>query len=186
MLFLGFSRPFWKNLFSQGGNDFRQGSFLILWLFCLRLLRPFFVFCFFQASEAHYGKTYLLRVVTTFNKDHFALYDFWGALLFFSGFYDFRQGSFFILCFFCLPRLLRPFCLGVWSGLVVWKFLKRKSVSFILRWFLVVLGLFLVVIVIVNWSLKLWNYDNPRTKSQHNNLTLEAPQSQNKEGNIKI
>ena len=46
----------------------------------------FFVFCFFWASEAHYGKTYLLRVVTTFDKDHFSLYD-----------------------FFC-PNFLRPFC----------------------------------------------------------------------------
>ena len=90
---------------------------------------PFLFFCFFWASEAHYGKTYLLRVVKIFDKDHFSLYDFFCPRLlrpfcFFSGFRgpfstnlftpggnDFRQGSFFILCFFCPPRLLRPFLL---------------------------------------------------------------------------
>ena len=35
-----------------------------------------FYFCFFRASEAHYGKTYLLEVVTIFDKDHFSFNDF--------------------------------------------------------------------------------------------------------------
>ena len=88
LLFSGFRGPLRKNLFTQGGNNFRQGSFFIIWLFCPRLLRPF---CFFRASEALFRQTYLLQVVTIFDKDHFSLYD-----------------------FFCPPRLLRPFCLGVW------------------------------------------------------------------------
>ena len=78
--------------------------------------RPFLFFAFFLASEAHYGKTYLLRVVTTFNKDHFALYDFWGALLFFSGFYDFRQGSFLILWLFLSEASEALFCFLLFSG----------------------------------------------------------------------
>ena len=61
------------NLFTQGGNDFRHGSFFIIWLFCPRLLRPF---CFFRASEALFRQTYLLQVVTIFDKDHFSFYVF--------------------------------------------------------------------------------------------------------------
>ena len=83
LLFSGLRGPLRKNLFTRGGNDFRQGSFFINDFF---LLRPFFVFCCFWASEALFGKIYLLEVVTIFNKDHFLFYD-----------------------FFC-PRLLRPFC----------------------------------------------------------------------------
>ena len=73
LLFSGFRGPLRKNLFTQGGNDFRQGSFFIIWLFCPRLLRPF---CFFRASEALFRQTYLLRVVTIFDKDHFSFYVF--------------------------------------------------------------------------------------------------------------
>ena len=72
----GLQRPFLEKFIYSRCNDFWQGSFLILWLFCLRLLRPFFVFCFFQASEALYGKTFLLEVVTIFDKDHFSFNDF--------------------------------------------------------------------------------------------------------------
>ena len=79
---------------------------------------PFFVFCVLRASEALYSKTFLLEVVSTFDKDHFLFYDFFllrpifvfcffrasGALLgkklFTPGGNVFRQGSFVVLWIF--------------------------------------------------------------------------------------
>ena len=54
----------------------------------------FFVFCFFSASEALYAKTYLLKVVTIFDKDHFSFNDF------------FLLRPFFIFCYFWASEAL--------------------------------------------------------------------------------
>ena len=146
LLFSGFRGPLRKNLFTQGGNDFWQGSFFIIWLFLS------------EASE---------------------------ALLFFSGFRgpfstnlftpggnDFRQGSFFILCFFCPPRLLRPFCLG---GTIL---LLRLYIAIVFVWLRNEENCLWLTLVESDWSswvapslLKAKSCDHlnnhePRTKSQ--------------------
>ena len=81
LLFLGFRGPFWKNLFTWGVNDFRQGSFLILWLFLSEASEALFCFLLFSGFRGPLRKN-----------------------LFTQGGNDFQQGS------FCIIWLLRgPF-----------------------------------------------------------------------------
>ena len=86
--FSGLRVPFWRNLFTRGGKMFRQGSFLIIWLYWPRLLMPFFAF---------FGPQ---RPFT--------------ANLFTRGGNNFQQGSFFILWLFSSEAL---FCFLRFSGL---------------------------------------------------------------------
>ena len=71
------------------------------------------------------------------------------------------------------------------SGLVVWKFLKRKSVKDYCLSQVVLGGSWMVLGGYCGWK-SVRNFENPRTMSQHKNLASEAPQRLNKEWNMSI
>ena len=71
------------------------------------------------------------------------------------------------------------------SELVVWKFLKRKSVKDYCLSQVVLGGSWMVLGGYCGWK-SVRNFENPRTMSQHKNLASEAPQRLNKEWNMSI
>ena len=71
------------------------------------------------------------------------------------------------------------------SGLIVWKFLKKKSVKDYCLSQVVLGGSWMVLGGYCGWK-SVRNFENPRTMSQHKNLASQAPQRLNKEWNMSI